>query len=109
MNPDQDRLPSKPLRNWLLAWHIHTGDPAYVMAKGFDLDPILLADLLSGDVPLMIERSEALAICIRLRLAPTSLWSSVGRGQVDQSPAADAATSDVPSGLLEALGGVIRG
>ena len=62
-----ERLPSRPLRNWLLAWHIHTGDPGDVIAKGFDLDPILVADLLSGGRPLMIERGEALAICIRLR------------------------------------------
>ena len=99
MNPDQERLPSGPLRNWLLAWHIHTGDPADVIARGFDLDPILVADLLSGEVPLMIARGEALAICIRLRLAPDSLWSSDGRGQLN------AAASEVPSRLLEALGG----
>jgi len=74
MNPDQDRLPSKPLRNWLLAWHIHTGDPPEVIAKGFDLDPFLVADILSGDLSMMMNAVKAVTIARKLRLDPETIW-----------------------------------
>ncbi len=106
MNSAPGRLPSRPLRNWLLAWHIHTGDPGDVIAKGFDLDPILVADLLSGEAPLMIERGDASAICIRLRLAPEALWSPMAATQLDWPHDVDAATSEIPNSLLRTLGGV---
>ncbi len=78
MKPDQDQLPSKPLRNWLLAWHIHTGDPADVIARGFDLDPVLVADLLSGEIPSMLPASEMVGICRLLRIDQQELWDRVG-------------------------------
>jgi len=74
MNDMPERLPSRPLRNWFLAWHIHTGDPVDVIAKGFDLDPVLVDDLLSGEVSLMLRREEAVHICRRIRTSPESFW-----------------------------------
>ena len=76
MNDMPERLPSRPLRNWFLAWHIHTGDPADVIAKGFDLDPVLVADLLSGEVPLMLPAHEARVVAIRLRICPENFWGA---------------------------------
>ena len=77
MNDMPERLPSRPLRNWFLAWHIHTGDPANVIARGFDLDPVLVADFLGGDSPLMIGADEALLVCRRLRLDPIRVWEKL--------------------------------
>lgn len=37
-----------PIRMFLYRWMIETGDPIEVVAKGFDLSPVLLAKLLSG-------------------------------------------------------------
>ena len=54
----------------------------------------------------MIERGEASAICIRLRLAPESLWSPMAATQLDWPHEVDAATSEIPNSLLRALGGV---
>ena len=69
-----ERLPSRPLRNWILAWHIHTGDPAEVIAKGFDLDPVLVADLLSGEVSLMLSAALALETCAKVGADQSELW-----------------------------------
>lgn len=105
MNPDEDRLSSKPLRNWLLAWHIHTGDPLQVIATGFDLPVELVADLLGPRPPLMLQRGEALAICARLRIAPASAWPSFHQASLDQPTAVDAPTAEIPSYLLRVVGG----
>lgn len=72
-----DRLPTRPLRRWLLAWRIYTGDPPETIAQGFDLDPGLLADLLGPRPPLMLMTDEALAISAKLRLDPSELWDGV--------------------------------
>ena len=80
MNELPERLPSRPLRNWFLAWHIHTGDPADVIAKGFDLDPAVVADFLAGEVPLMLTGqalTEALRLVGRLRIDAARLWPQV--------------------------------
>ncbi len=77
MSTVPERLPSRPLRNWLLAWHILTGDPAYVIAKGFDLDPVLVVDLLSAEVPRMLPASEMVGICRLLRIDQRELWDRV--------------------------------
>lgn len=80
MNELPERLPSRPLRNWFLAWHIHTGDPADVIAKGFDLDPVLVTDFLTGEVSLMLTGealTEALRVVRRLRIDAGRLWPQV--------------------------------
>ena len=69
-----DRLPSRPLRNWFLAWHITTGDPIETIAKGFDLPVELVAELVEGTGPLMLATEEALRICRAARLDPSELW-----------------------------------
>lgn len=74
MSTTPDRLPTRPLRNWLLAWHIHTGDSPEMIAKGFDLPIELVADLLSGRAPLMMNVKEGLNVCQYLRVAPSLLW-----------------------------------
>lgn len=74
MSVDQDRLPSRPLRNWFLAWHIHTGDPPEVIARGFDLPVPLVFDLLADQAPLMLAEGEAIEICRSVRVAPADLW-----------------------------------
>lgn len=75
MNSIPDRLPSRPLRNWFLAWHIHTGDPAEVIAKGFDLSAELVADLLGLQPPLMLTVDEAMETCQQLRIDPRTRWN----------------------------------
>lgn len=103
MNNLPDRLPSRPLRNWFLAWHIHTGDPADVIAKGFDLDPVLVADFLRGEVALMLGTGDCLHVCRRIRVAPSRLWPTMpdpghtGRLQFDEI------VPDLPATLLSTL------
>ena len=74
MNPIPDRLPSRPLRNWFLAWHVHTGDPPDVMAKGFDLPAELVGELLAKRPPLMLESAVALDVCTRIRADASTLF-----------------------------------
>lgn len=72
-----DRLPTRPLRRWLLAWRIWTGDPTETIAQGFDLAPRIVAELLGPRPPLMLMADEALAISAKLRLDPSELWDGV--------------------------------
>lgn len=74
-----DRLPTRPLRRWLLAWRICTGDPPETIAKGFDLCPRIVAELLGPRPPLMLMADEALVISAKLRLEPSELWVCVRR------------------------------
>lgn len=74
MSLEEDRLPSRPLRNWFLAWHIYTGDPPAVIAKGFGLDETRLVELIGGDAPLMMSKLAATELCTRTRLDPRLLW-----------------------------------
>jgi len=74
MSVDEDRLPSRPLRNWFVAWHIHTGDPPEVIAKGFDLDEEIVVELLSGEGSLMMDEHTAIELCAKTRLDPRLLW-----------------------------------
>lgn len=76
MNTIPDQLPARPLRNWFLAWHLHTGDPPKVIAKGFDLDGELVAELLGDEAPLMLRFDEAMDVCHRLRIDPRTRWTS---------------------------------
>lgn len=72
-----DRLPTRPLRRWLLAWRIYTGDPPKTIAQGFDICPRIVAELLGPRPPLMLMADEALAIGAKLRLDPSQLWVGV--------------------------------
>ncbi len=75
MNTDvPERLPTRPLRNWLLAWRIWTGDPPETIARGFDLDEGLVAELVSPRPPLMLETDGAIDMCRWLRLDPNETW-----------------------------------
>lgn len=80
MSSVPERLPSRPLRNWLVAWHIHTGDPFEVIARGFDLPVQLVVELSGGRPPLMIDRVAAEKVCSKLRVAPAVFWPVVSRG-----------------------------
>lgn len=106
MNTIPVRLPSRPLRNWLLAWHIHTGDPPEVIARGFDLDSSLEADLLSGDAPLVMPSPTGLEICAHLRIAPQAIWEAEAvRGLLAEILIdVDPAWSEIPERLCEAFG-----
>ena len=99
-----DRLPSRPLRNWLLAWHITTGDPAEVIARGFDLPVDLVAELLDGAIPLLIDSDQALNICRAARLDPLEMWPVACAGSAERSSGADSLRSDSRVfGVLTAL------
>lgn len=108
MNPIRDRLPSRPLRNWFLAWHIHTGDSAEVIAQGFDLDPEVVADLVSGDAPLMLDTEVAMEACRMIRVAPDALWPATARPLVESALACDDPWAEMPAHLSEALAGQSR-
>ena len=82
MSIDEDRLPSRPLRNWFLAWHIHTGDSPEVIAKGFGLDEDMVIELLSREVPLMLSRDGAIDICRQIRVDPSAVWTTVGTSEL---------------------------
>ena len=67
-------VPAGPLRQWLTAWAITTGDPLDVIAQGFDLDATLVAELLGSEPPRMLDSAVARKVCRKLRLDPTQLW-----------------------------------
>lgn len=69
-----DRVPSRPLRHWLIAWTITTRDPPELTARGFDLDADLVLDLLSPEPPRMLDVTVAREVCRRLRAHPVELW-----------------------------------
>lgn len=102
MNPD--RLPSKPLRNWLLAWHIHTGDPPVVIARGFDLPSQLVVELLGGRPPLMIDMVVAERLCCNLRVAPGVFWPFLERGATSGRCHVEPPWSDIASSLACVFG-----
>jgi len=74
MSVDEDRLPSRPLRNWFLAWHIHTGDPPEVIARGFGLEEEIVTELISGEAPLMMSKNTAVEVCRQVRIDPADFW-----------------------------------
>lgn len=69
-----DAVPSRPIREWLTAWMINTGDPPETIAKGFDLDAAFVAELLGAEPPRMLDVAVARELCIKLRLDPAELW-----------------------------------
>lgn len=69
-----DAVPSRPLREWLTAWMITTGDAPETIAKGFDLDAAVVAELLGAEAPRMLGLVVARDLCIKLRLDPAELW-----------------------------------
>ncbi len=101
MNPDEDRRPSKPLRNWLLAWHIHTGDPLQVIATGFDLPVELVADLLGPRPPLMLGRVIAERVCAKIRVSPAVFWSRRGNVSGGDCSQVDEPWTDLPANLAD--------
>ncbi len=105
MSQTPERLPSRPLRNWFLAWHIHTGDSPEVIAKGFDLDVELVADLVSGDTPLMVDTQVAIHACRAIRVAPSAFWPSISSWPTDGSSDFDCAWSEIPARLVAVLAG----
>lgn len=44
-----------PIRMFLYRWMIETGDPIETVAKGFDLDPRLIWQLIEGEIHLISE------------------------------------------------------
>lgn len=103
MRPTPDRLPSRPLRNWFLAWHIHTGDSAEVIAKGFDLDAEVVVDFLRGEAPLMINAGEMIEMCRQIRVAPRALWKLDGSADSNSTFETDEPSSEFGSFLADAL------
>ncbi len=102
MNSIPDRLPSRPLHNWFLAWHIHTGDSPELIAKGFGLDQLLVEDLLSPAAPRQVSDEDAQAVLSACRLDSRDLW-----GWCMDSSSTEAIcpiTADLPASLLSSLG-----
>ncbi len=50
LQPSEPMVAADPIRTFLYRWMIETGDSVEVIAKGFDLDPGLVAAILSGQV-----------------------------------------------------------
>ena len=67
-------VPVRPLRQWLTAWAITTGDTLEVIARGFDLDATPIVELLGPEPPRMLDAAVAREVCRKLRLDPTELW-----------------------------------
>lgn len=69
-----DAVPSRPIRDWLTAWMITTGDPPETIAKGFGLGAAFVAELLGAEPPRMLDVDVARELCIKLRLDPVEIW-----------------------------------
>ena len=48
--PSEPMVDADPIRMFLFQWMIETGDPVGMVARGFDLDPDLVASLVDGRV-----------------------------------------------------------
>ena len=88
VDPAPDMLATRPLRNWLLAWQIWTGDSATTIARGFGLDSKLVVELLADGHPRMLPIEAAVAVADALgveldgvfgRAGSDDLWSEVPR------------------------------
>lgn len=95
--PLPERLPARPVRHWLLAWHLWTGDPPRTIATGFGLDPDVVEELLGTEPPLMISLNAAHQICAGLRCQPRAFW-----GQPPDDPESDP-WLDLPSAYRESF------
>lgn len=93
-DPTPDTVPTRPLRNWLLAWQIWTGDTPATIACGFGLDPELVVELLADGHPRMLSLDEATGIAGALGASVGALF---GRG------GCDGLWSEVPEQLAAAL------
>lgn len=60
-----------PIRMFLFRWMIETGDSVEVVARGFDVDPQLLADIHARRVR-CLSLSQATALATHLGLPPMS-------------------------------------
>ena len=92
-----DRLPTRPLRDWLRAWQIWTGDSPATIALGFDLEEALVEDLLSARPPLMLEMPEAIEGCAALRIDPAEFWPDAVPLASSPPPEAEPPWSDIPT------------
>lgn len=102
-----DAVPSRPLREWLTAWMITTGDAPETIAKGFDLDAAVVAELLGAEAPRMLDVVLARELCIRLRLDPVELWPAAAARLVGRCEwPVDSARSEVSGAVLCLLMGV---
>lgn len=64
-----------PIRMFLYRWMIETGDPVEVIAKGFDLEVVMVAEILGGRITRL--RAADMAILERnLSLNSTDLASA---------------------------------
>lgn len=62
----------EPIRWWLEGWVAATGDRTAIVARGFDLDVEVIDMLLEGQIR-MVRRSDAVALCRALGIAPSML------------------------------------
>lgn len=93
-----DRAPARPIREFLVAWAITTGDSIERIAIGFDLDPALVGELLGPEPPRMLDLDIARIICRKLRAHPAELWPrSVANAVGEPSWATEPLLSDVVS------------
>ncbi len=48
--PSEPMVSAEPIRMFLYRWMIETGDPVEVIAKGFDLEVVMVAEILGGRI-----------------------------------------------------------
>lgn len=93
-HPDSDMVPTRPLRNWLIAWQVWTGDQPTTIATGFGLDAGLVVELLAEGHPRMLRADAAMAVADALSVDCDGVF---GRGGSDDL------WSEVPKHLAVAL------
>lgn len=89
-----EMVPTRPLRNWLLAWQLWTGDPPSVIANGLGLDAVLVSELLADGHPRMLSVDVADAVADVLGVPADRAF---GRG------GCDALWSELPERLASVL------
>ena len=95
-----DRLPTRPLRDWLRAWQVWTVDSSATIARGFNLEEALVEDLLSARPPLMLAVAEATKVCAALRIKPSEFWPDQVFLDVGGPSEVEPAWSEIPTNLL---------
>ena len=92
-----DRLPTRPLRDWLRAWQVWTGDSSATIARGFNLEEALVEDLLSARPPLMLEVAEVTELCSALRIDPAEFWTDAVFRTDIRSSEVESPWSEIPA------------
>lgn len=94
IDPAVETVSTRPLRNWLHAWHLFTGDQPARIARGFGLDPDLVTELLADGHPRTLHAGAAAAVADALGVPVDELFAR---------PGSDDLWAEIPECIADAI------